>query len=254
MRRIALALFFAALPVLAGQPLFYQDGTARLAGYVSRPNFVQGLIPGVLVIHQWMGLTGHERMEADRLADLGYVALAADIYGAEVRPANVKEAAAQATLYKGDRNLYRRRIQAGLEALKAQPGVDPARVAVIGFCFGGTGALEAARAGMPVKGVVSFHGGLDFVPDLDLLPIKAKVLVCHGADDPNVPPADVAAFQDEMRRAKADYTFIAYGDAVHAFTQKEAGNDKSKGVAYQEAAATRSWQHMKDFLTELFGR
>jgi dienelactone hydrolase len=191
-------------------------------------------------------------MESDRLAALGYVALAADIYGEGVRPKDVKEAAAQATIYKGDRALYRRRIRAGLTTLLAQAGVDPNRIAVIGFCFGGTGALEAARAGMPVKGVVSFHGGLDFPPDPAGLTIAAKVLVCHGADDPNVPPKDVAAFQDEMRQTKADYTFIAYGGAVHAFTQKEAGNDNSKGVAYNEAAATRSWAHMKDFFAEIF--
>lgn len=252
MRRSTLALLFATLPTLAGQPFPYQDGPVRLAGYVARPNFVQGRVPGVLVIHQWMGLTDHERMEADRLADLGYVALAADIYGEGVRPRDVKEAAAQAGIYKGDRALYRRRIRAGLDALKAQPGVDPARLAVIGFCFGGTGALEAARAGLPVKGVVSFHGGLDAVPDPAAPAITAKVLVCQGADDPYAPAKDVAAFHDEMRRAKADYTFISYGGAVHAFTQKEAGTDPSKGVAYQEAAATRSWQHMKDFFAELF--
>jgi len=252
MRRAPLAFALAALPLLAGQPLIYQDGSVKLAGYVARPGSVAGTVPGVLVIHQWMGLTGHERTVADRLAALGYVALAADIYGEGIRPANVKEAAAQATVYKGDRALYRRRIRAGLEALKAQAGVDPGRIAVIGFCFGGTGALEAARAGMPVAGVVSFHGGLDAVPDPEARPITAKVLVCHGADDPNVPPRDVAAFQDEMRRTKADYTFIAYGGAVHAFTQKEAGDDPSKGFAYLAAAASRSWQHMKDFFAEMF--
>jgi dienelactone hydrolase len=199
-----------------------------------------------------MGLTEHERTVADRLAGLGYVAVAADIYGDGVRPKDVKEAAALAGTYKGDRALYRRRIRAGLDALKAQAGVDPARLAVIGFCFGGTGALEAARAGMPVLGVVSFHGGLDFVPAMDPTAITAKVLVCHGADDTYESPKEIAAFQDEMRKTKADYTFISYAGAVHAFTQKEAGNDPSKGVAYQEAAARRSWQHMKDFFAELF--
>ncbi|MDR3673622.1 MAG: dienelactone hydrolase family protein [Holophaga sp.] len=252
MRRELLVTSLAALPLLAGQPLLYQDGSVRLAGYLARPAAVAGKVPGVLVLHQWMGVTGHEQMIADRLAGLGYVAVAADIYGEGVRPKDIKEAAALATHYKSDRALYRRRILAGLEALKAQSGVDPDRVAVVGFCFGGTGALEAARAGMPVVGVVSFHGNLDAVPDPAARPITAKVLVCHGADDPNVPPKDVAGFQDEMRRGKADYTFIAYGGAVHAFTQKEAGNDPSRGVAYQEAAARRSWQHMKDFFAELF--
>ena len=254
MIRTALLLVLGALPILAaGKVLPYQDGPVRLAGYLARPDAVKGKVPGVLIIHQWMGVTEHERMEARRLAELGYVALAADIYGEGVRPRDVQEAKAQAGIYKGDRALYRRRIRAGLNTLLAEPGVDPRRVAVIGFCFGGTGALEAARDGMPVAGVVSFHGGLDAVPDPAARPITAKVLVCHGADDPNVPPADVAAFHDEMRRARADYTFIAYGGAVHAFTQKEAGNDPSRGVAYQEAAARRSWEHMKLFFAELFG-
>jgi dienelactone hydrolase len=248
----ALTAVLAALPALAGQPLPYQDGTVRLAGYVARPAAVQGTVPGVLVIHQWMGLTDHERRTADRLAELGYVAVAADIFGEGVRPKDMKEAAAQATLYKSDRALYRQRIKAGLDALKAQAGVDPSRLAVIGFCFGGTGAIEAARAGMPVRGVVSFHGGLDFTPDPKAAPITAKMLVCHGADDPFVPPKDVAAFQDDMRRLKADYVFVAYSGAVHAFTQKEAGDDPAKGMAYNEAAARRSWQHMKDFFAELF--
>jgi len=252
MRRALLTSLLAVSPLLAGQPLPYQEGTVRLAGYLARPAAVAGKVPGVLVIHQWMGLTGHERMIADRLAALGYVAVAADIFGEGVRPKDVREAQAQASLYKGDRALYRRRLRAGLDALKAQPGVDPGRLAVIGFCFGGTGALEAARAGMPVAGVVSFHGGLDAAPDPEARPFSAKVLVCHGADDPSVPPKEVAAFHDEMRRVKADYTFIAYGGAVHAFTQKEAGNDPSKGFAYNEAAARRSWQNMRDFFSELF--
>lgn len=252
MRRASLALVLAALPMLAGQPLAYQDGAVRLAGYLSRPAAVQGKVPGVLVIHQWMGLTGHEQMIADRLAGLGYVALAADIYGEGVRPKDMTEAKTQATIYKGDRALFRRRIRAGLDTLKAQAGVDPARVAVIGFCFGGTGALEAARAGMPVAGVVSFHGGLDYVPALDSPAITAKVLVCHGADDTFESPQEIAAFHDEMRKTKADYMFVSYGGAVHAFTQKEAGNDPSKGFAYNEAAARRSWQNMRDFFTELF--
>jgi dienelactone hydrolase len=197
-----------------------------------------------------MGLTDHERKVSDDLANLGYVALAADIYGEGVRPTNTSEAGKLAGSYKGDRALYRRRIAAAIDTLKAQKGVDGSRIAVIGFCFGGTGALEAARAGLPVKAVVSFHGGLDVPAGYVPGPISAKVLVCHGADDPFVPAKDVASFQDEMRQAKADYVFIAYAGAVHAFTQKEAGNDNSKGAAYNEAAHRRSWVAMKDFFKE----
>jgi dienelactone hydrolase len=251
MRLGFLASTLAALPLLAGQPLVYQDGTTRLAGYLAQPALTAGASPGVVIIHQWMGVTDHERRTADELAKLGYTALAADIYGEGVRPADAKEAGAQAGMYKGDPALFQRRIRVALDTLKAQKGVDPARLAVIGFCFGGTGALEAARGGLPVKGVVSFHGGLDIAAGRPVAPIAAKVLVCHGADDPFT-AKDVIPFQEEMRKAKADYTFIAYAGAVHAFTQKEAGNDPSKGAAYQEAAARRSWQHMRDFLQELF--
>jgi len=254
MRRVHLSLALAALPMLAGQPLVYQDGATRLAGYLATPAAGKGKAPGIVIVHQWMGPTDHERRTADELAKLGYVALAADIYGEGVTPKDTKEAGVLAGKFKGDRPLYQRRIRAALDTLKAQGSVDPGRLAVIGFCFGGTGALEAARAGMPVKGVVSFHGGLDVPADRPVGPIAAKVLVCHGADDPFVPAKDVAAFHDEMRKAKADYTFVAYGGAVHSFTQKEAGNDPAKGAAYQEAAARRSWQHMKDFFGELFAR
>ncbi|MFN7957908.1 MAG: dienelactone hydrolase family protein [Holophagaceae bacterium] len=251
MRRAVLALSLAALPVLAGQPLTYADGATRLAGYLAHPTAAKGRVPGVVVIHQWMGLTDHERRVSDDLAKLGYAALAADIYGEGVRPANTAEAGKLAGSFKGDRALYRRRIAAAIEALKGQKGVDGGRIAVIGFCFGGTGALEAARGGLPVKAVVSFHGGLDVPAGFTPGPLSAKVLVCHGAEDPWVPAKEVAAFQDEMRQAKADYVFVAYANAVHAFTQKEAGSDNSKGAAYNEAAHRRSWQHMQDFFREV---
>lgn len=252
MRSAALALSLAALPGLAGQPLTYADGATQLVGYLAKPAAAKGKAPGVVVIHQWMGLTDHERRVSDDLAKLGYVALAADIYGEGLRPATTAEAGKLAGQYKGDRALYRRRISAAIEALRAQKGVDGSRVAVIGFCFGGTGALEAARAGLPVKGVVSFHGGLDVPAGFQPGPVSAKVLVCHGADDPFVPAKDVAAFQDEMRASRADYVFVTYAGAVHAFTQKEAGSDNAKGAAYHEAAHRRSWQHMKAFLQEIF--
>lgn len=247
-----LALALATLPLVAGEPLVYQEGGTRLAGHLAKPTPAAKPRPGVLVIHQWMGPTAHERSVADQLAKLGFVALVADIYGEGVRPANAQEAGVQAGKFKGDRPLFQRRIAAGLNALKSQPGVDANRIAVIGFCFGGTGALEAARGGLPVRGVVSFHGGLDSPADREARSISAKVLVCHGAEDPFVPAKEVAAFQEEMRKAKADLTFIAYSGAVHAFTQKEAGNDPTQGAAYQEAAARRSWQHMQAFFAEIF--
>jgi dienelactone hydrolase len=250
MRRFATLALVSAF-AFAGEPLAYQDGATKLAGYLALPKG-KNKVPGVVVIHQWMGPTEHERRVADELAALGFAAFVADVYGTEVRPKDVKEAGALAGKYKGDRALFQARIKAALGVLKDRTEVDSANLAVIGYCFGGTGALEAARGGLPVKGVVSFHGGLDVPADRAVQPIAAKVLVCHGADDPWVPAKDVAAFQEEMRTAKADYTFIAYAGAVHAFTQKEAGGDPSKGAAYQEAAARRSWAHLQQFLREIF--
>lgn len=252
MRRIALALSLAALPVLAGQPLNYSEGTTKLVGYLARPAATTAKVPGVIVVHQWLGVTDHERKVSDDLAKLGYVALAADIYGEGVKPGSAGEAGKLAGSFKGDRALYRRRVAAAIEALKAQKGVDGSRLAVIGYCFGGMGALEAARAGMPVKGVVSFHGDLSASAEATSSAIGAKVLVCHGADDPYVPAKAVTAFQEEMKKAQADYVFVAYAGAVHAFTQTEAGNDSSKGAAYHAAAHRRSWQHLQDFFQEIF--
>lgn len=235
---------------ITGQALIYQDGPTLLRGYLALPTR-SAPAPGIVILHQWMGITPHEQQTAHALAELGYAALAADIYGNGVRPADVREARVLSDAYKSDPSLYQRRIRAAVEAFQTRREVDGDRLAVIGFCFGGAGALEAARGGLPVKGVVSFHGGLEFAPARTLRPIDAKVLVCHGADDPFT-SEHVLSFQEEMRRAQADWIFISYAGAVHGFTQKAAGNDPSKGSAYHETAARRSWRHMQDFLEELF--
>jgi dienelactone hydrolase len=186
------------------------------------------------------------------LAKLGYVAFAADIYGKGVRPAAPADAAKTAGIYKNDRALMRSRVRAGLDELKKQRFVDTRRLAAIGFCFGGTSVLELARDGADVNGVVSFHGGLSTPTPQDARNIKGRVLALHGADDPFVKADEVAAFQDEMRKANVDWQLISYGNAVHSFTNFAAGTDNSKGAAYNEKADRRSWQAMKDFFTELF--
>jgi dienelactone hydrolase len=186
------------------------------------------------------------------LAQLGYVAFCADIYGKGVRPQNPQEAGVQAGKYKNDRQLLRARVNAGLDTLRRQPLVDPKHIAAIGYCFGGTTVIELARSGADVAGVVSFHGGLDSPTPADGKNIRCKVLVCHGADDPFEKPQDLAAFEGEMRDAKVDWQLIKYGGAVHSFTQPNAGNDNSKGAAYNEKADKRSWEAMKQFLAEIF--
>ncbi len=188
------------------------------------------------------------------LAGLGYVAFAADIYGKGIRPKDAKEAGPLSGKYKSDRALLRARVNAGFAELVKDPHVDAAQTAAIGYCFGGTTVLELARSGAPVAGVVTFHGGLDSPAPADAKNIKAKLLVLHGASDPYEKPEDFAAFQKELNDAKVDWQLNMYGGAVHCFTDSGAGDDASKGCAYNAEADARSWQAMKDFFGDLFGK
>lgn len=229
----------------------YKDGTNVLEGYLAYDSSSSAKRPGVLVVHEWMGLGPFAKKRAEDLAAMGYVAFAADIYGKGVRPKDTKEAGELAGKYKGDRALLRSRVNAALHLLQKNEYVDTKKIAAIGFCFGGTTVLELARLGAPVKGVVSFHGGLSSPKPEDAKNIKGRVLALHGADDPFT-KSEVADFQDEMRKANVDWEFISYGGAVHSFTNPEAGNDNSKGAAYNKKADERSWQAMKDFFKEIF--
>jgi dienelactone hydrolase len=232
----------------------YRDGDLVLEGFAAwDSDKMDEKVPGVLVVHQWMGLTEYEKDRCRQLAELGFVAFALDIYGKENRPANPQEAGAIAGKFKSDRELYRQRLKLGLQQLKNLPGVDPDKIAAIGYCFGGTGVLELARSGADIAGVVSFHGGLDSPTPEDGKNIKAKVLICHGADDPFVPAKDIEAMKSELNKVDVDWQMIYYSGAVHSFTQPMAGNDKSRGAAYNEKADKRSWKAMQDFFAELFG-
>ena len=231
----------------------YNDGDVVLEGFVAWDSELEGKkSPGILISHQWMGLTDYEKGRCKQLAELGYVAFALDIYGKNNRPANRGEAGKTAGGFKKNRALYRQRLNLGLAQLVAQPGVDEKQIAAIGYCFGGTGVLELARSGAEVSGVVSFHGGLDSPSPEDGKKIQSKVLVCHGADDPFVPVADIDAFKKELNDAKVDWQMNYYSGAVHAFTQPMAGNDNSKGAAYNAKADQRSWSAMKTFFGEIF--
>ncbi len=232
--------------------VMYQDDETDLQGFIAAPADTSIKRPGVLVVHQWMGLTDYEQRRCRMLAQLGYVAFALDIYGQGVRPTTMEAAAGQAGIYKGDRDLYRQRLALGLEQLRSQPGVDPNRIAAIGYCFGGTGVLELARSGADVDGVVSFHGGLGTPTPADAENITAKVLACHGVDDPFVPAEEVVEFVKEMNDADVDYQFISYSNTVHSFTQPSAGDDPSKGFSYNPTSDARSWAAMQVFFKELF--
>jgi dienelactone hydrolase len=250
---IALLLFVPVLSFadIQTKTVSYQHNGTPLEGIVVYDDSTAVSRPGVLVVHAWMGIDDHVKERAQRLAKMGYIAFCADIYGKGVRPASVEEAARTSSIYKKDRALFRGRLKAGLEELKKQKNIDTTQLMGIGFCFGGTGVLELARSGAKIDGVVSFHGGLDSPTPSDGKNIKAKVLVLHGADDPYSSPENIAAFENEMRASKVDWEMIKYGNAVHSFTDKSAGNDNSKGAAYNATADERSWQAMKDFFAEI---
>jgi len=234
------------------QKVEYKQGDTVCEGLLVYDDLFQGKRSGVIIAHQWKGLTDYEKGRAEMLAMRGHVVLCADVYGKGVRADNPKDAAALAGKYKSDRPLLRARINAALDFLRGQERVNSSQIAAIGYCFGGTTVLELARSGADVKGVVSFHGGLSTPTPADAKNIKGKVLALHGADDPFVPPAEEQAFEEEMRKAKVDWQLVAYGNSVHSFTDWNAGNDNSKGSAYNEKADQRSWEAMKTFFAEIF--
>ncbi len=258
---LTLACFLAvACPAFAEvqtKVIEYQDGDLTLEGFLAWDDTKASIdgtkkAPGVLIVHQWMGLTDYEKGRAKQLAELGYVAFALDIYGKGIRPDNIQAAGAKAGEFKSNRGLYRRRLLLGFDQLKAVQATDQEKLGAIGYCFGGTGVLELARAGAKVNGVVSFHGGLDSPSPEDGKNIQSKILVLHGADDPFVPESDIEAMKKEFTNAKVDWQMVYYSNTVHSFTQPMAGNNNAAGAAYNEAADKRSWESMKDFFNEVF--
>ena len=250
MKRHTFSLLFTALAAFTTSAfaeiktatVTYKDGSAELEGFVAYDDAVKGPRAGVLVIHDWTGLQEYAKSRATQLAELGYVAFAADIYGKGVRPIEPKDCAVQAGTYKNDLPLLRRRVLLGLDQLKAQPGVDATKLAAIGYCFGGTSVLELARSGADVRGIVTFHGGLSTSQPAKPGDIKARILVCHGGADSYV-NKEVPAFKSEMEKAKAKMEFVTYEGAQHGFTKP--------GPAYQEKADKESWAAMKKFFAEI---
>ncbi|MBF0488325.1 MAG: dienelactone hydrolase family protein [Nitrospirae bacterium] len=250
---LAISTAYADTGAVTSAAAQYKDGDVVLDGYISHNKATQGKSPAVIIVHDWMGSGDFTKEQSRRIAELGYVAFAADIYGKGVRPKNADEAGKLAGKYKGDRKLVRERMKAALDYVRTLEYVDTGRIAVIGYCFGGMVALELARDGADIVGVVSIHGGLD-TPDAKSSNIKAKVLVLRGADDPSVPKEDVETLQKELRASGVDWYMTAYGNAVHAFTNPKAGTDNSKGAAYNEKADKRSWVALKEFFKEIFSK
>lgn len=237
----------------------YEHDGLKLIGYLayddarvsaSRP------APGVLIVPEWWGLNAYAKQRAEQIAGLGYVALAIDMYGDGKVTEEAKVASGLAGPFYGQ-PLMATRARAGLDQLLASGLVDAKRVAAIGYCFGGSTVQALAYSGAPLAGVVSFHGGLIPVPADAAAKTKAKILVCHGAVDPFIKPEELAAFTQAMDAGKFDYQLISYAGAVHAFTNADAdrlaaANGLTGSVGYHEAAARRSWEHMRVFFDEIF--
>jgi dienelactone hydrolase len=241
-----------AVPVQAkivSQPVEYTNEGTALEGYLAYDDAVAEKRPGVLVVHEWWGLNDYVKMRIHKLAELGYVAFALDMYGKGIFTSDPKQASELAGHLRGT-PLLRQRARAGLEILKQNERVDPTKIAAIGYCFGGTTVLELAYSGADIAGVVSFHGGLTLPKPGDT--IKAKILVLHGADDGFASTQTINDFQDAMRKSGADWQMIFYGGAVHSFTNPAADQFGIKGVAYNKKADERSWKHMQMFLQEIF--
>lgn len=236
---------------IRGQALRYEEGTTPLVGYLAYSDAVTGRRPGILVVHEWWGLNEYAKQRARQLAELGYVAFALDMYG----DGKTTSDAQQARHWSGqlrDTPLMRQRAAAGLAVLANHDRVDPERLAAVGYCFGGTTVLELAYSGANLKGVVSFHGGVPAPVAADVSHIKASLLICHGADDPFVPDQKLDQFKQSLQGSGVDWMLIAYGGAVHSFTNPGADRAGLEGAAYHPVADRRSWQHMKQFFHHLF--
>ncbi|HEX8400744.1 MAG TPA: dienelactone hydrolase family protein [Allosphingosinicella sp.] len=229
------------------EPFHYHDGGLELRGVLERP--VQPNGRAVLVVHEAPGLGDNARRRTRMLADLGYLALAADLYGGG-RTFSGTEAMDG---LRADTAAFRRRVRAGLDALLGLDGVDPARTAAIGYCFGGMAVLELARSGTALGAVVSFHGLLGSAQPAKPGQIAAKLLACTGALDPLAPPADIAAFQREMDDAGADWQLIVYGRALHSFTNRNVAGGADPRMDYHPSADRQSWAAALLFLDEALG-
>ncbi len=255
-----LTLALVSAPVLSAKlvtkPVAYEHNGAQLEGYLAYDDqkTSRAKLPGILVIPEWWGVNDYVKSRARQLAELGYVAFVADMYGAGITTTDPKKAGELAGQFYG-KPLFAERARAGLDTLLAESTVDTARVAAIGYCFGGAASQALAYSGAPLAGIVSFHGSLLAASPEAAAKNKAKFLILHGAVDPFISKADLDAFLASMNTGHFDYQFIAYADAVHAFTNPGADDIAAKGlngVGYNAAADRRSWQHMKLFFDEIF--
>jgi len=251
----ALAVVFFSLPLKASiktEEVTYSEGSTKLKGFLAWDDSISGKRPGILVVHEWWGLNDYARGRAKQLAELGYAALAVDMYGDGKTADHPKDAGAFAASVMKDPQVALARFRAAMDVLKSQPTVDPEKIAAIGYCMGGAIVLNAARQGIDLDAVASFHGSLGGLVAIKE-PIKAKVLVCHGAADSFIPPETVEAFKKDMK--ETDFKFISYPGAKHGFTNPAADEAAKKfniDLAYNSEADVESWKELKAFLQAAF--
>ena len=243
-----------AKPMLKEENVTYLADGVALKGFVVYDESKTGKRPAILVVPEWWGLNDYAKNRARQLAALGYIAMAVDMYGEGKTAANPQQAQEMATPFYKDPQLSKTRLEAAIKKVKTYKQTDAAKVAAIGYCFGGSVVLNSAKLGIDLKGIVSFHGGLTGAPANKEL-LKAKILVCHGAADKFVPQKDVDAFKHSMDSIGANYSFKSYANATHAFTNPDAtktGKQFKMPIAYNEAADKASWRDMQNFLANLF--
>ena len=239
---------------IRAEEVSYRVDTTDLKGYLAYDQSSQGQRPGIIIVHEWWGHNQYVRERADMLAELGYTALALDMYGAGVLAEHPEDAGKFSGMIMSNMGLAQSRFDAALDLLKRHPTVDPENIAAIGYCFGGSVVLTMANAGKDLDAVAAFHSGvqLPIMPGEDL---EAKVLVCNGADDPFISPESVTEFKQAMDAAGADYKYVAYEGAVHSFTSKYAdalGEKFDLPLKYQKEADEASWQELQDLLDSVF--
>ena len=256
---LAFILLFAAVvsaaPKIKGEPVDYKSGGVTLKGYLAYDENIKGKRPGVLVVHEWWGQNEYARKRARMLAELGYTALAVDMYGEGKTATHPDDAAKFASETMKNFDTAKARFEAAMAFLKKQRTVDRSRIAAIGYCFGGGVVLNMARQGEDLKAVASFHGSLAAVKPAKAGKVKAKIRVYNGEDDKFTPQEAIDAFMQEMHDAKVDFQFINYPGAVHSFTNPEAdelGKKFGLPFAYNAEADKRSWEDMTDFFAEVF--
>jgi dienelactone hydrolase len=261
MKHVILMLLLMSLQMLhaeiIGKEVEYTADNVTLKGYLTYDNSFKEKRPAVIVVHEWWGVTDYPRKRAEMLASLGYVAFAVDMYGSGITADNPSDAQKYAGESMRDLSLLKAKFMAAMELLKKNDHVDSAQIAAIGYCYGGGVVLAMARAGVDLKGVVSFHGSLSTPTPAEKGNVKAKILVCHGGADKFVSDTDIKNFKQEMNSAGVDFKFLSYKGALHAFTNPaatELGKKFKMPIAYNKTGDKKSWKEMRIFLKKIFNK